>query len=301
MAYDKLKENCFSTQGYIMFKGFNVSLDSLVSLSHNSTYKSHLAAKKDQIQKSLKEFILNDGSIDGEKLKQEWFPTIKGTHVFISHSHKDLELAEGFASWLYERFQIHSFIDSHVWGYANDLLKDLDNKYALFPSGSSYSYEVRNETTSHVHMMLSNALNEVIDQTECLLFLNTDNAIKNIALSNEADDHRTASPWIMSELATSNIISKKQNVIRLRRITKAANESYSMESADVEKREQLIIQHKAPVEHLVKLTSSDLKTWADISNENHKQYDALTVLYTIFGGESFDINTPAQKNLEIIR
>ncbi|HAS8422849.1 TPA: hypothetical protein I7747_09555 [Vibrio vulnificus] len=284
-----------------MFKGFNVSLDSLTSLSHSSTYKSHLAANKEQIQKSLKEFMLTDGSIDGEKLKQAWFPNIKGAHVFISHSHKDLELAEGLASWLYDRFQIHSFIDSHVWGYANDLLKELDNKYALFPSGSSYSYEVRNETTSHVHMMLSSALNEVIDSTECLLFLNTDNAINNIALSDEADDHRTASPWIMSELATSNIIEKKQNVIRARPITKAANESYSMEGVDAQERKQLVIQHKAPVEHLSKLTSSNLEFWGDISTENHKKYDALTVLYTIFGGERFDINIPAKKHLEMIK
>ncbi|EGR2318675.1 hypothetical protein WNA58_003350 [Vibrio cholerae] len=284
-----------------MFKGFNLSLDSLSSLSHNSTYKSQLTANKEEIQNSIKDFILTDGTIDGEKLKKAWFPNIKGAHVFISHSHKDLELAEGLASWLYERFQIHSFIDSHVWGYANDLLKELDNKYALFPSGTSYSYEVRNETTSHVHMMLSSALTEVIDTTECLLFLNTDNAIKNIALSSEADDHRTASPWVMSELATSNIIRKKQNVNRTRLVRKASHESHLLESIDGQESMPLVIHHKAPVEHLVKLTSSDLVTWGNVSSEEHKKYDALTVLYVLFAKERFEIDIPSTSSLEMIK
>ncbi|PMO38463.1 hypothetical protein BCT10_23020 [Vibrio splendidus] len=282
-----------------MFKGFNVDLESLTSLNYSTNYKSQLKANKEKIQKSLKDFLLTDGSIDGEKLKQEWFPNIQNTHVFISHSHKDLELAEGLASWLYDRFQINSFIDSHVWGYANDLLKELDNKYALFPQGNSYSYEVRNETTSHVHMMLSNALNEVIDATECLLFLNTDNAIKNIALSDEADDHRTASPWIMSELVTSNIIRKKENVIRSRAILKAANESISMEAMDEARR--LVIQHKAPVDHLSKLTYEDLKVWGEITSKRNIKYDALTVLYTIFGGENFNPNILHKPAAEVIK
>ncbi|BFN30117.1 toll/interleukin-1 receptor domain-containing protein [Vibrio harveyi] len=284
-----------------MFKGFNVNLESLDSLSHNTTYKTQLKLNKEEIRKSLKDFLLTDGSIDGEKLKQEWFPIIKNTHVFISHSHKDLELAEGLASWLYDKFQIHSFIDSHVWGYANNLLKDLDNKYALLPQSTSYSYEVRNETTSHVHMMLSSALNEVIDSTECLLFLNTDNAIKNIALSDEIDDHRTASPWIMSELVTSNIIRKKQNVHRRRVTLKAANESVSAEALDAEKMQQLVIQHKAPVDHLLKLTSENLQEWEKQNNGKYVKYDALTALYNLFGKERFELGQFYTGELEVIK
>ncbi|MEZ8231508.1 hypothetical protein AB6C58_22280 [Vibrio splendidus] len=148
-------------------------------------------------------------------------------------------------------------------------------------------------------MMLSNALNEVIDATECLLFLNTDNAIKNIALSDEADDHRTASPWIMSELVTSNIIRKKENVIRSRAILKAANESISMEAMDEARR--LVIQHKAPVDHLSKLTYEDLKVWGEITSKRNIKYDALTVLYTIFGGENFNPNILHKPAAEVIK
>ncbi|WP_206382601.1 toll/interleukin-1 receptor domain-containing protein [Vibrio kanaloae] len=274
-----------------MFKGFNLSLDSLDTLRHNSTYKSELTANKEKVEKSLKNSILSDGSIDGEKLKQEWFPNIKDTHVFISHSHRDLELAEGLASWLYESFGIRSFIDSHVWGYANDLLKELDNKYALFPSGTTYSYEVRNETTSHVHMMLSNALNEVIDNSECLFFLNTENAIKNVALSEEADDHRTASPWIMSELTTSNIIRKKENVTRPRPTMESIGHEIYAQDRKLEKAQAPIIHHKAPIQHLIELNADGLKTWQNITQSSHRKYDALTMLYIYFANEIFDNET----------
>lgn len=280
--------NFATTKGCVMFKGFNLSLDSLDTLQHRSTYKSELTTNKEKVEKSLKNFILIDGSIDGEKLKQEWFPNIRDTHVFISHSHKDLELAEGLASWLYEQFGINSFIDSHVWGYANDLLKELDNKYALFPSGRAYSYNVRNETTSHVHMMLSNALNEVIDNSECLFFLNTENAIKHVALSKEADDHRTASPWIMSELTTSNIIRKKGNVVRYK--CKPTMQSVGIESSTQEKNKALVIHHKVPTQHLIDLNTTGLKKWGKVTPSTHKKYDALTILYNNFADEMFDKN-----------
>ncbi|GBL02623.1 hypothetical protein VH1709_contig00167-0008 [Vibrio harveyi] len=285
-----------------MFKGFNVTLESLESLNHTTNYKSQLKQNKEYIQDSLEKFLLSDGSIDGEKLRQEWFPNFKDTHVFISHSHKDLELAEGLASWLYDQFKISSFIDSHVWGYANDLLKKLDNKYALFPQSESYSYEIRNETTSHVHMMLSSALNEVIDSTECLLFLNTNNAINNIALSGETDDHRTASPWIMSELVTSSIIRRKENVFRKKVITEAIGKSVSIE--DIEGMEQLVIQHKAPINHLPTLTSKSLKMWEEAKDEiGYKpvQYNALTALYNLFGGEKYIVAESHERELEVTK
>lgn len=281
-----------------MFKGFNVTLDSsdFINISSNSTYKERLYDNKKKIQASLKNFILTDGSIDGEKLKQEWFPNIKRNHVFISHSHKDIKLAESLASWLYDNFQINSFIDSHIWGYANDLLRELDNEYALHSSGISYSYDIRNETTSHVHMMLSSALNEVIDSTECLLFLNTSNAINNSALSKGTDDQRTASPWIMSELVTSNIIEKKQNINRTKIF--ASNESF-IKSMDDKEFRQLTIQHKVPVDHLIKLTFKNLMDWDSKNTRNYLEYNALTILYTAFGNEMFDLSTPVTSDLEM--
>jgi hypothetical protein len=161
----------------------------------------------------------------------------------------------------------------------------LDDEHAWNSTSGNYSYEVRNETTSHVHMMLSSALNQMIDSTECLFFLNTDNAINNIALSGAVDDHRTASAWIMSELTTSNIVREKQNVTRRRSIIKSASlEESALDS--VTGNEKLVIHHKAPVDHLAKLNVIDLFKWS-CHQSNSKGYDALTVLYNQKCGENF--------------
>lgn len=57
-------------------------------------------------------------------------------------------------------------------------------------------------------MMLSTALNNMIDSTECLFFLNTPNSI---SLSNEITNEQkfTYSPWLYSELTTASIVEKR--------------------------------------------------------------------------------------------
>ena len=47
-------------------------------------------ATSSKVRKDLKEFILNNGHIDGTALKEHWFPTINAD-IFLSHSHSDLE------------------------------------------------------------------------------------------------------------------------------------------------------------------------------------------------------------------
>ena len=54
-----------------------------------------------------------------------------------------------------------------------------------------YDYNKRNYSTSHVHMMLSTALTMMMDEAECVIFLNTPNA-----LSTKDIVHKTESPWI---------------------------------------------------------------------------------------------------------
>ena len=61
-------------------------------------------------------------------MQANWFPQIKAD-IFISHSHKDKGLALALAGWLEETFGLTAFIDSCVWGYANKLLKMIDDEY----------------------------------------------------------------------------------------------------------------------------------------------------------------------------
>ncbi|RZF91493.1 hypothetical protein EXT42_15465 [Pseudoalteromonas sp. CO302Y] len=259
-----------------MFQGFNLKINNDSHFDSPSEYEQILKSREESVKKSLENFYNDEGLLNGDALKKEWFPEIEGSHVFISHSSKDRELALKLANWLYHEFKIESFIDSTVWGFADKLLKQIDNKYAYREETKDYSYEIRNYTTSHVHMMLSNALNSMIERSECLLFLNTENAIRNISLEEDREQY-TFSPWIMAELQTSALIEKKQSPNSKRAFYSPASHTADLEII-VEKAKSFQMIHKVNVKHLNKLNYENLKKWADHCNED-KGYDALTQLY----------------------
>ena len=158
--------------------------------------------KKKDIQNSLRKFIGLDGIIDGTKLQENWFPTKQKFDVFLSHSHNDEKLAICLAGFLKEKLDLDTFIDSCLWRYSNDLLKELDKKYCKYSDGVSYDYDKRNYSSSHVHMMLSIALSRMIDNCEAVFFLNSENSI---SLSEEID-----SEWIYNELSMADIIQIRE-------------------------------------------------------------------------------------------
>lgn len=260
-----------------MFQGFNLTVSDESRFNSPRMYDKILKSRENNVRESLKNFYDETGLLNGEALKNEWFPEIKDSHVFISHSSKDKELALKLANWLYHTFGIESFIDSTVWGFADDLLRQIDNLYAYQRQTQTYNYQIRNYTTSHVHMMLSNALNSMIERSECLLFLNTENAINNISLNKTTREQYTFSPWIMAELQTSSFIKKEQSK-DANRVSRMF-ESASFESQRIiNKAKSFQMFHKANVEHLNEINCEDLKKWADHCNED-KGYDALTRLY----------------------
>ncbi len=184
-----------------MYRGFK--LPELSFNNENEYYEignTLFNALEKLAQESLKYYISTDGVLDGGKMMEDWFPAIEA-HVFISHSHNDRDMAITLAGSLKKNFGIISFIDSCIWGFANDLLKIIDQKYCKLQGTNSYSYDLRNFSTSHVHMMLSTALAKMIDKTECLFFLNTPNSI----IASEIEE-KTLSPWIYSEIETSRMI-----------------------------------------------------------------------------------------------
>lgn len=278
-----------------MYKGFNLNVSDVDKnhyLQNNKSFTTILQSNKAEIQKSLSAALLSDGSLDGNKLKEVWFPNIQEVDVFISHSHSDIEKAEALANWLYEKFKLRSFIDSHVWGYANNLLREIDDKYAYQKSLNTYNYQIRNITTSHVHMMLSAALTEMIDKTECLFFINTENAIENIQIDGQ-DEDRTSSPWIMSELATSNTIRKHLNRPEIIMESIVGNESFKAmnDSASVPK-----IYHKAPTEHLTKINVNTLSAFYE-RNRGESGEDVLTLMYNELAGDKLKIASKSNFNV----
>ncbi|MDR3257073.1 MAG: hypothetical protein LBT18_05505 [Endomicrobium sp.] len=105
---------------------------------------------------------------------KDWFPTVKA-NVFISHSHKDLEKITSLVGLLHKKFSLTPFADFCVWDYADKLLQAIDKNTVSIITHNGYSYDKRDYYTAHVHTMFSISLAKMIDDTECLFFVNTDN------------------------------------------------------------------------------------------------------------------------------
>ncbi len=138
---------------------------------------------------------------DGSRLEENWFPTKEmECNVFISHSHKDITLVKRFASWLNEKLGLACFIDSLYWENADDLLDFLCWQYYRFRN-RHYACELRDELASHVHAMLSMALMKMMDQTECVIFVESNNAVTNNGMNKQ-----TYSPWLYEETNFANML-----------------------------------------------------------------------------------------------
>lgn len=195
-----------------MYKGYNLKLEknepqAFLNVTDRDLeeYEKEIDGLKGNLKDKLnKEITLsNDDNLNGSKIINDWFPNYTAD-IFISHSHNDIRTAKRLACWLKKEFNLTAFIDSTVWGNNNDLLRVIDNKYAKKPDGL-YDYNIRNFTTSHVHMMLATALNDVIYSTECLIFLNTPQSLSVTEVKNE----KTNSPWIYNELKVTATIYRK--------------------------------------------------------------------------------------------
>jgi hypothetical protein len=258
-----------------MYRGFNITLDKKSLLwkgDHDGLaavgekmYSEH----RDKFRKKLNQYLSVDGVLDGSRMKEDWFPELKA-HVFISHSHADEKTAAALAEWLYRSFGIISFIDSFVWGYANDLLKEIDKKYCWADDKEEfYNYEKRNYSTSHVHMMLITALSEVIDKTEGLFFLNTPSSVS----TKDLIKNKTQSPWIYSEIAISRLLHGKSKESH-RGLHKTSEKKASLT-------ESLKIEYDLNIKHLTDIKEEQLLRWERCYNVEKDPEKRLDDLYKI--------------------
>lgn len=253
-----------------MYRGFNLKIpENLNSVFLKKGEEIH-SETMDKIKERMIDLIAFDGIINGNKVIEQWFPIID-CDVFLSHSHKDRDKALKLAGLLYDKFGLKTFIDSSVWGFSNDLLKIIDDEYCKHENGTNYSYEKRNYSTSHVHLMLNSALNKMIDNCEAIFFLNTSNSISAIDTIKES----TSSPWIFSEIATTQIIRKKTPK-RLKQETRTFSTKVTLsESAKA----QLQIDYELELSHFTRLDLDDIKNW--ISKAGNSSNNPLDVLYSL--------------------
>lgn len=239
-----------------MYKSYSLNFTLKTDNKYFQIGKNLYSKMKNAIDDNLTSSYSN-GKLDGTKLSEKWFPQISAD-IFISHSHKDFNTALDLAGWLYDKLGIICFIDSCVWGYADKLLKAIDNRFCKNSDGS-YNYSTQNLSTAHVHMMLTVALTRMIDDCECLFFLNTPNSILP---ENSVD--RTLSPWIYTELSMISLI--KERSPKEHRVVQE-NFSKSMDSLKV----------VYEVDSLSNLSFDQIKKWICQNFEN--KYQALDYLY----------------------
>ncbi|OMC78459.1 toll/interleukin-1 receptor domain-containing protein [Viridibacillus sp. FSL H8-0123] len=274
-----------------MFRGYNLDLSinekqSFLGISDQEIedYEKELKNLKSILKSKVTDTVVlpreKDGKIDGSKLINDWFPGHK-SDVFISHSHNDTRTAKRLAVWLNKNFGLTVFIDSIVWGSANELLKGIDNEHSVLErkdGNITYNYNTRNYTTSHVHMMLSTALNDIIDQTECLIFLNTPESLS----VNEAKDKKTNSPWIYNELKIASIVRKiDPRKLEYKMILEKSYREFSQQ----EQRSFDVLYHvDDELSKMESLNTDILQEWLNNFNTSlSNEFHALDILY--FGKE----------------
>lgn len=232
---------------------------------------------KTKVKESLDSYLLhNNKTISAAKLEKDWFPHFDAD-IFLSHSHRDEELVIKFAGWLSKSFGLKVFIDSCVWGYSGTLLKEIDDNYSFIRynmDGSTiYDYEKAKNSSSHVHMLLNGALAKMIDDTECLFFINTPNSI-----TVKESVNKTYSPWIYSELLLSNVVRRRKlEEYRKNVLKRPAEESYFNESRD------LSIEYDAYTDRLKELPMNQLSKWKESSKKIGKPWMAMDKLYQMTG------------------
>jgi hypothetical protein len=250
-----------------MYRGFNVTLNTY----DEYFYKVGLELFKElenMTIKQLDKYVGINGVINGSELQNDWFREID-SHIFISHSHTDAKLAIALSGYLYTQHKVKCFVDSCIWGYSNNLLKEIDDKYCKNPNNNTYNYETRNFSTSHVHMMLSSALNKMIDKCESLFLINTPNSLETSDIQKE-----TYSPWIYAEILTSKLIEKKVPLRHLRIGLERKKETFSKAE---NLNESLKIKYKLDLDHLTDLSEEEIISWCSISTKNPE--NALDNLY----------------------
>lgn len=199
-----------------MFSGFNLKLDGrFAAEAFEGDYNKYKKIGEEHLKPDINRFnsrlkdLINRKTINGSQLQEYCFPNVEAD-IFISHLHKDRDLANALAGWINEKFGLKVFVDSNVWGYSDELLDEINSQYSNKRTNGRniYLYDHKSccKASEHVNTMLCVALHKMIDKVECVILLNTDNSVQ--VFGEECFDS-TYSPWIYSEIMCTQIVRKK--------------------------------------------------------------------------------------------
>lgn len=146
---------------------------------------------KKKLTNIIKEcYNFQNGSFDGKKMQDYFFPQISQTSVFLSHSYKDIEKALSIKSKIESECKnIKVFIDSLYWQSVYDAEINLAKQYQT------------NTVLKHLHIMITTAIAQMIQSSRYFIFLESENSIADIK-----HNKTTESPWIYFELEIANML-----------------------------------------------------------------------------------------------
>ena len=274
-----------------MYKGFDVKLDVTKLRQKVTNVKpglwDDLVRKGKASRKELRDAIgakIASGKwvLSGSDIESNWFPKLMN-HVFISHSHQDEDLALALAGALKYWMGLDAFVDSSVWGYYADLQKLIYQKVTSL-RGEVYGTqrtELENSIVSHVHCMLTKSLVQMMDQCECLIFLNTPSSIGIRDVRGTSQE--TYSPWIYTEVEVSRFLRTHEDPRR----PKTRGFAESVEKVAMDEAIRDIISYPLNLDHLGKVDSDGVWKWicegshvvSAESNALRKPFVALDKLY----------------------
>ncbi|MDD6904546.1 MAG: hypothetical protein PUI83_04655 [Dialister sp.] len=244
-----------------------------------------------ELKSYIMDFLENGKSLrlDGDLIQKEWFPD-KDYDVFLSHSHNDLDKALKIKVLL-KHFGLKVFVDSTVWGFADNLLRKIDDAYAQRSEGY-YSYNKRNRSTAAVHLMLSTALTQVMDNAEAVFFLNTPNSTLQHFAGTEYDKTLIASPWIYHEIMMTKFL--RPNAYKMR------EKGIINENGDYTKQyENLKMLRSADLSHMQKLSLSKFAGWvSSLMNNEQRRNGCLVIEAYKFEPDSSDTSNVLKRRMK---
>ena len=149
----------------------------------------------------------------------------------------------------------------------------ISNKRPNSNGGYLYDHQSCINASKHVDTMLTIALHKMINRCECVILLNTGNAISRMKKYEDLQRDTTFSPWIYSELICSSLIQQRRPE---RHSSQGMQGTQNFDAVN----ESLQIAYEVPTKHLLPLDPKTLSAWkaAYVGNKLHP----LDVLYNQF-------------------
>lgn len=265
-----------------MYRKFKISIDEVIQLldvyglvEYDPDY-SRLAKCMFWNHESFVRSMLQGEVVDGTRIKNHNFGAGR-YDVFISHSYEDINVVKLFATLLEEKYGLKCFVDSLAWESAYALQRKIDEEYSHDDSDwSLFDYQKCQKSASHVFAILSMALMDMINRTECCLFIGSECSLN---LQEIKSNPETFSPWIYEEVCYMNYLP----AIKPQRINKAIGEIRESFSDSYYERE-LRMSHQLDLSGFYELKVRDFRSdlsGTDFLESLYNKYSFQRNIYNI--------------------